>query len=121
MGTSTHPLIDSDRVGGTSVHDRDGRHVGVVKRMMIEKAGGRVAYIVVAFAAYGNLGDDTFMLPWSQVRYDTSLGGYRTDLTTQQLEQIPAHARGDQLDLPTPQQEDELHAYFRIPPEVRSV
>jgi hypothetical protein len=121
METSTHPLIESDRVEGTSLHDRDGHRVGVVKRMMIEKASGRVAYIVVAFGAYGSLGSDSFMLPWHQVRYDTALGGYRTDLTEGQLAQIPTHARGEQVDLPTPEEEDELHAYFRIPAEVRSV
>ena len=40
------PLIESDRVEGTTVYDRQGNNVGSIKRLMIEKLSGRVAYAV---------------------------------------------------------------------------
>jgi hypothetical protein len=38
------PLIESDRVEGTTVYDPQGNDIGSIKRLMIEKLSGRVAY-----------------------------------------------------------------------------
>jgi hypothetical protein len=43
------PLIESDRVEGTTVYDRQGNNIGSIKRLMIEKLSGRVAYAVMSF------------------------------------------------------------------------
>ena len=37
------PLIESDRVEGTTVYDPAGNNIGSIKRLMIEKLSGRVA------------------------------------------------------------------------------
>lgn len=39
------PLIESDRVEGTYVYDPNGSHIGTIKRLMIEKISGKVAYL----------------------------------------------------------------------------
>ena len=38
------PLIESDRVEGTTVYDPQGNNIGSIKRLMIEKISGHVAY-----------------------------------------------------------------------------
>jgi PRC-barrel domain protein len=43
------PLIESDRVEGTTVYDPQGNNIGSIKRLMIEKISGRVAYAVMSF------------------------------------------------------------------------
>jgi hypothetical protein len=45
------PLIESDRVEGTSVYDPKGTSIGSIKRLMIEKVSGRVAYAVMSFGS----------------------------------------------------------------------
>jgi hypothetical protein len=40
------PLIESDRVEGTMVYDPRGNKIGSIKRLMIEKISGLVAYAV---------------------------------------------------------------------------
>ncbi len=42
------PLIESDRVEGTTVYDRSGNNLGSIRRLMIDKKSGRVAYAVMA-------------------------------------------------------------------------
>lgn len=114
------PLIASDRVEGTAVYDRAGRNLGTIRRLMIGKLDGQVAYAVVSFGGLFGPGADSHIVPWSKLRYDTRLGGYRTDLTEAELSAAPAHARGEGHDWPSPQQEDELQAYFRIRPDGRA-
>jgi hypothetical protein len=114
-----HALIESDRVEGTAVHDREGRHAGTIKRLMIDKVSGQVAYVVVAFA-FAGLSDDSYPIPWAKLRYDTGLGGYRTDVTEAELHGAPRFREGEGEQLGR-DQEDELDAYFRIPPDIRAV
>ena len=84
------PLIESDRVEGTAVHDPQGNHLGSIKRLMIEKISGKVAYAVMSFGGFLGMGEDEHTIPWSKLTYDTSLGGYRTDITEEQLRGAPS-------------------------------
>jgi PRC-barrel domain len=87
------PLIESDRVEGTTVYDPAGNNIGSIKRLMIEKISGRVAYAVMSFGGFLGLGAEEHAVPWSKLTYDTNLGGYRSDLTEQQLQGAPAFSR----------------------------
>src|SRR5687767_13106155 len=44
-----HPVIESDRVEGTGVFNQQGRQIGTIKRLLIEKVSGRVLYVDVTF------------------------------------------------------------------------
>jgi len=79
--TTGKPLIESDRVEGTTVYDPQGKNIGNIKRLMIEKISGRVAYAVMSFGGFLGMGEEEHAVPWSKLTYDTSLGGYRTDIT----------------------------------------
>jgi hypothetical protein len=79
------PLIESDRVEGTTVYDPQGNNIGSIKRLMIEKISGRVAYAVMSFGGLLGVGTEEHPIPWSKLTYDTNLGGYRTDITESQL------------------------------------
>ena len=46
------PLIESDRLEGTTVYDPQGNNIGTIKRLMIEKVSGRVAYAVMSFGGF---------------------------------------------------------------------
>ncbi len=79
------PLIESDRVEGTAVYDMNGAHIGTIKRLMIEKISGKVAYAVMSFGGFLGMGEEEHTIPWAKLTYDTSLGGYRTDITEEQV------------------------------------
>src|SRR5712672_3162674 len=77
------PLIESDRVEGTTVYDPQGNNIRSIKRLMIEKISGRVAYAVMSFGGFLGMGTEEHAMPWNKLTYDTNLGGYRTDITEQ--------------------------------------
>jgi PRC-barrel domain len=109
------PLIESDRVEGTTVYDPQGNDVGSIKRLMIEKISGHVAYAVMSFGGFLGMGSEAHTIPWSKLTYDTSLGGYRTDITESQLRGAPAFSRGQDWDWNDRSREQELHDHFRAP------
>jgi len=49
----------------------------------------------------------------AKLTYDPSLGGYRTDITEDQLKGSPAFSRDRQYDWSDRKREQELHDYYR--------
>jgi hypothetical protein len=60
---------------------------------MIEKLSGRVAYAIMSFGGFLGVGSEEHSMPWSKLTYDTNVGGYRTDVTEDQLRGAPAFSR----------------------------
>ena len=91
------------------MYDPRGNNIGSIKRLMIEKISGKVAYAVMSF---GGIGEEEHTIPWSKLTYDTSLGGYRTDITEEQLRGAPSFYRDRDYDWSDRRREQELHDYW---------
>ncbi|ACA17249.1 PRC-barrel domain protein [Methylobacterium sp. 4-46] len=111
----SHPLIESDRIEGTPVHAASGKRIGTIKRLVIEKISGHVAYAVTTFGGFLGVGSETHTIPWEQLHYDTALGGYKTNITEEQLRNAPEFARGDEALLSGHQREQLAEFYIRYP------
>jgi sporulation protein YlmC with PRC-barrel domain len=109
------PLIESDRVEGTAVYDRNGNRIGSVKRLMIDKKTGQVAYTVLSFGGFLGLGSEEYTIPWNKLDYDTSLGGFKTDIAEDQIRGAPSFYRERDYDWSDRQRERELHDYWNTP------
>ena len=94
----TPQLIAAGKVAGTPVYDRAGERLGTIEDLMLDKRSGRVAYAVMGFGGFLGIGEKVHPLPWSVLRYDTSLGGYVVDLDRDRLEGAPAYGPGDAPD-----------------------
>jgi sporulation protein YlmC with PRC-barrel domain len=86
-------LIDSKSVEGSEVFDAAGKHIGTVNRLVIDKISGRIVYAIAQFGGFLGMGGDEYTIPWNTLHYDTSLGGYVTVVTQDQLNAAPAYAR----------------------------
>jgi PRC-barrel domain len=107
---SPNPLINSDRVEGTEVYDPAGKNIGTIKRLVIEKVSGRVVYAVMTFGGFLGIGEHTHTIPWDKLTFDIHLGGYRTDISEEELHGAPVHNESKRGS------ERELHDYWRVPP-----
>jgi PRC-barrel domain len=86
-------LIGSDRIEGTKLFDPARQHIGTVKRLMIDKVSGRVAYVIASFGGFLGMRAKEYAVPWDMLTYDPSLGGYATEITKEQLEGAPSFYR----------------------------
>jgi hypothetical protein len=82
---------------------------------MIEKLSGTVAYAVMSFGGFLGLGEEEHTVPWNKLTYDTSLGGYRTDITEEQLRGAPTLYRDRDYGWNDRRRETELHDYYGAP------
>ena len=93
MGRATahpdHSCISSEDVHGTEVYGQDRKNIGEIDHLIIDKASGRVAYAVMSFGGFLGLGHSHYPIQWGALTYDRSLGGFRTNITEQQLRDAP--------------------------------
>jgi PRC-barrel domain len=108
-----HPLIESDHIEGTAVYDANGKRIGTIKRLVIEKVSGHVAHAVTTFSGFLGLGYELHTIPREQLPYEMALHGYKTSITEDQLRNAPEFSRQDDA-LLSGHQREELNAYYRV-------
>jgi len=89
---TAHPdrsLISSEDVHGTDVIGAGDEVIGEIDHLLIEKVSGRVAYAVMSFGGLLGLAHSHYPIPWSALKYDKALGGYRTGITEALLRDAP--------------------------------
>ena len=111
---SKHSLIASDRVEGTPVRRANGDKVGTIRRLMVDKATGTVAYAVLTFGGFLGLGQHHMPIPWSLLSYDEKTAAYVIDMTDMELDR--ARSEADDFDWGDRAQDITPGPYTRLPP-----
>jgi hypothetical protein len=65
---------------------------------------------VISFGGFMGLGNSHYPIPWNALSYDTSLGGFKTNITEQQLKDMPNDSWQDR------DWETRTHQYYRVRP-----
>jgi PRC-barrel domain len=115
QSSSAKSVIESDRVEGTAVYDPQSNRIGTIKRLIIEKVSGRVLYVDITFGGFLGLGTHHHTIPWEKLKYEPALGGYRTDVTEEQVRGAPTFY-GDGEVWPDRKREKETQDYWNLPP-----
>ena len=111
----TVSLIGSDKVEGTAVYRSNGDKVGSIERVMIDKISGKVAYAVLTYGGFLGLGEDYYPTPWANLVYDPSVGGYRVNLTKDQLEKAPKYSKDSDWTW-SRENDAAIYDYYRVAP-----
>ena len=107
-------LIGSDKVEGTAVYGANDTKIGSIERVMIDKMSGKVSYAVLSFGGFLGIGDDHYPLPWQSLKYDTTLGGYRTGITETQLKGAPKYGNDNTWNWSDPTRTRAVNDYYGV-------
>jgi sporulation protein YlmC with PRC-barrel domain len=94
-GDTTGSLIAASKVNGTSVYNPAGDKLGSIYDVMLEKGSGKASYAIMSFGGFLGIGEQYHPLPWNQLTYAPSMGGYVVRLDRRQLEGGPAYSARD--------------------------
>jgi hypothetical protein len=84
--------IAASKVNDTSVYNTAGDKLGSVYDVMLNKISGQAEYALMSFGGFLGIGEKYHPLPWRELKYDTSLGGYVVGLSRERLESAPAYS-----------------------------
>ncbi len=88
-------IISSDKVEGTKVFNTEGKKLGSIDNLMIDKVSGTVRYAVLEFGGFLGIGTDRYPIPWSMLKYDLAQDGYIVPLTKAQLDEAPKYKQAE--------------------------
>lgn len=112
----TSSVIGSDRVDGTTVYGADNEKIGKVDKLLIDKRGGNVTDVIISAGGFLGIGDEKHSIPWSKLDYDTDLGGYRIDVTKEQLMDAPRFDSKDDDRLYDRDYQTSVYEYWTVTP-----
>ena len=110
----TSNLIASDKVEGTPVYGTDGKKIGRIENLMIDKITGQVAYAVLSFGGFLGLGTDHYPLPWSILKYEENMGGYVVNITKDQLKIAPKFHEDEDFDWSDREQGRQIETFYMV-------
>lgn len=91
-----HPrewLIAASRMSGVPIFRKDGRRVGQISDLSIDRRSGRITYALVAFG--GRPCERFHPLPWALLTYDLDKDGYVVPFDTSSLAAAPSLTRDE--------------------------
>ena len=104
MTTSTGhtAAIRAKKVIGTNVKDTQGKKIGEIEDIVLDKQSNNIMFAVVSFGGFLGMAEKYHPLPWASLNYDDKDGAYVVSQTEQQLRAAPADSideltRGDGL------------------------
>jgi len=110
----TASLIASDKVEGTPVYRSSRERIGEIKRIMINKISGKVAYAVMSFGGFMGIGEDYYPLPWSLLTYNPDLEGYEVNLSEKQIKNAPRYGKHESWDWSDRAREKKVSDFYGI-------
>jgi hypothetical protein len=94
----THRLVPSDRIEGAVVCGGDGRKIGTLERLMLDKVSGTVAYAVVKCGGLLEAERHHYPISWTALRFNVARRAYETSVTLEQLRHGPCELDGEDFD-----------------------
>ncbi|MET3970609.1 PRC-barrel domain-containing protein [Bradyrhizobium sp. S3.9.1] len=111
---TTSSLIASDRVEGTAVYDAQGKRIGKVERLMIDKLTGRIAYAILSFGGFLGIGADHYPIPWSMLTYNEKPDGFQLNVTEEQLKNAPKIEQGESWEQANRDRNQDVYDYWEV-------
>ena len=84
-----NPNVRSGAVVGVSVKNNDLEDLGEVAEMVIDKASGKVTYLVLDFGGFMNFGNKYFAIPWREFTYNTDKDCFILNIDKERLKHSP--------------------------------
>jgi hypothetical protein len=112
--SAAHHLVAGNRVANAPVFAADGRKLGKIAEILIDKPSGKVAYALMAYDGFLGMGDRYYPLPWVMLDYDPARRGFVTPLTREQVE--AGHHVADEEVENEIEWREALHAHYGVAP-----
>ena len=108
--------IQASRVIGTDVYNTEGKHIGTIEDVMLDKTTNSIMFAVIGFGGFLGIGEKYHALPWSTLDYERERGGYVVPFSKEQLEAAPVHDINDLTGNDGHKVRDAAYSYYKVPP-----
>lgn len=105
-------VVKASEITGVDVKNMDGENLGTINEVVIDKAFGKVNYLVLEFGGVLGFGNKFFALPWHLFRYDRIEDCFLIDINKERLENAPGFDKENWPDFASPEFTTKIHKYY---------
>ena len=109
-------VMSADSLSGDQVRNDAGEDLGKIKDIMIDVPTGKVAYTVLSFGGFLNMGDKLFAVPWNALTLDEDHKQFVLNMDKAQLENAPGFDKDNWPDMADPNWGNEIHRFYGTQP-----
>lgn len=113
-------VICASKVIGTNVKDPEGKKIGEVEDVVLDKKSNSIVFAVVGFGGLLGMAEKYHPIPWSSLTYDSDENAYVVDYTKEQLQAAPAGSIDELTQQQGVSMRDRTYAYYKADPYWRS-
>ena len=107
--------IRASRVIGTDVRDTQGKLLGKIEDVVLDKLDNAVMFAVVGFGGVLGIGEKYHPLPWSVLDYDEQQNAYVVPYTEEQLKAAPHDSISELTRDDGAAVRDSAYDYYQVP------
>jgi sporulation protein YlmC with PRC-barrel domain len=106
-------LVRSSQVMGLQLKDSAGQTIGEVKDVVLDRAQGTIAFVVVDFSDdVANAGDKLFAVPWESLKPGADHGVFTVNMTRDKLDKAPGFEKNQWPDFSDSAQAAEIRRFY---------
>ena len=105
-------LKASDLIG-MKVQGTDGKNLGDIKDLVIDREDGEIQYAVLDFGGFAGIGDKYFAVPWDALHFDRDNKQIALDLHKRDLKDAPGFDKNNWPDLSD--QQVVIYDFYEVP------
>ncbi|WED43695.1 PRC-barrel domain-containing protein [Legionella cardiaca] len=109
---SQRSVVKASEVTGVYVKNMNGENLGTINELVIDKAFGKVNYLVLEFGGILGFGNKFFALPWHLFKYDKTADCFLIDIDKEHLKNAPGFDKDNWPDFAAPDFATKIHKYY---------
>ena len=109
-------IMAADTLEGNNVKSPTGEELGTIEHIMLDVPTGRIAYAVMSFGGFLEMGDKLFAIPWNALVLDTNDECFILDSDTERLKQAPGFDKDHWPSMADEGWAKDIHTYYDSPP-----
>jgi len=82
-------VVTSEELHGEPVYDTQGKRLGKIRALVVEKTSGRVLSVILVVNGFFGLGHSHREVPWSALKYERRLNGFVAEQVTDAAQVTP--------------------------------
>jgi len=110
-------VMSASSLNGDEVRNNAGEDLGKIEDIMIDVPTGRIAYAVLSFGGFLNMGNKLFAVPWSSLTLDEDEKCFNLDMSKETLENAPGFDKDNWPDMADTEWRSEIYNYYGATPD----
>ena len=110
----------ASKLMGTAVENPQGEHLGTIKDVVLDRATGRSAYVILGFGGFLGLHEKYYAIPWAvllpKAGTKAAVDRFVLNIDKDELKNAPGFDRNTWPDMADHQWGAQVYAYYGLPP-----